>query len=58
MQLLPAVCFVGNPGPPCTVLSMDPQLQHIERDIGGWHVAAITLLLMGVQPDIGHLVLL
>ena len=36
---------------------MDPQLQHIERDIGDWHVAVITLLLMAVQPDIGLLVL-
>ncbi|OLP97133.1 hypothetical protein AK812_SmicGene20564 [Symbiodinium microadriaticum] len=40
--------------PPCTALSMDPQLQHIERDIGDWHVAVITLLLMAVQPDIGN----
>ena len=50
--------LVGNPAPPCNVLSRDPQLRHIERDIGGWHVSAITLLLMGMQPDIGHLVLL
>jgi len=43
---------LGSLGLVCTMSCTDPLSQRIGHDTGGWHVAAITHLLMAAQPDI------
>eukprot|EP00439_Symbiodinium_sp_Y106_P057846 s1021_g8.t1 len=48
---------LGSPSLVCTTSCTDPLSWGIGHDTGGWHVAAITHLLMALQPDIVYRVL-